>query len=104
MDLLEIMRRRRSIRNYSGEEIPEESLTKVLQAGLLSASGKAKRPWEFIVVRQRKTLDDLSGCRAGGVKMLKEAQCAIVVIGDETEQDVWIEDCSVAMALSLIHI
>ena len=30
--------------------------------------------------------------------MLKEAQCAIVVIGDETEQDVWIEDCSVAMA------
>ena len=98
MDLLEIMRRRRSIRNYSGEEIPEESLTKVLQAGLLSASGKAKRPWEFIVVRQRKTLDDLSGCRAGGVKMLKEAQCAIVVIGDETEQDVWIEDCSVAMA------
>ena len=98
MDLLEIMRRRRSIRNYSGEEIPEESITKVLQAGLLSASGKAKRPWEFIVVRQRKTLDDLSGCRAGGVKMLKEAQCAIVVIGDETEQDVWIEDCSVAMA------
>ena len=35
MDLLEIMRRRRSIRNYSGEEIPEESLTKVLQAGIL---------------------------------------------------------------------
>ena len=90
MDLLEIMRRRRSIRNYSGEEIPEESITKVLQAGLLSASGKAKRPWVFIVVRHRKTLDDLSVCRAGGVKMLKEAQCAIVVIGYETEQDVWI--------------
>ena len=53
MDLLEIMRRRRSIRNYSGEEIPEESLTKVLQAGLLSASGKAKRPWEFIQGRLR---------------------------------------------------
>ena len=82
MDLLEIMRRRRSIRNYSGEEIPEESLTKCFRPALVGV-GKAKRPWEFIVVRQRKTLDDLSGCRAGGVKMLKEAQCAIVVIGDE---------------------
>ena len=98
MDLLEIMRKRRSIRNYSNEAIPEEDLKKVLQAGLLSASGKAKRPWEFIAVRSRQTLDTLSGCRAGGVSMLRQAQCAIVVIGDEKEQDVWIENCSVAMA------
>lgn len=97
MDLLEIMRKRRSIRSYSSEEIPEESLMKVLQAGLLSPSGKAKRPWEFIVIRDRENLDYLSGCRAGGVKMLREAQCAIVVIGDEKEQDVWVEDCSAAM-------
>ena len=52
MDLLEIMRRRRSIRNYSGEEIPEESLTKVLQAGLYRRR-KGKTPVEFIVVRQK---------------------------------------------------
>lgn len=98
MDLLEIMRKRRSIRSYTQEQIPEESLMKILQAGLLSESGKAKRPWEFIVVRDKETLAYLSGCRAGGVKMLKEAQCAIVVIGDAKEQDVWVEDCSVAMA------
>ena len=29
--------------------------------------------------------------------MLKEAKCAIVVIGDADKQDVWVEDCSVAM-------
>lgn len=98
MDLLEIMRNRRSIRSYTQEPILEESLTKILQAGLLAESGKAKRPWEFIVVRDKETLEYLSGCRAGGVKMLKEAQCAIVVIGDAKEQDVWVEDCSVAMA------
>ena len=87
MDLLEIMRKRRSIRSYTQEQIPEESLMKILQAGLLSESGKAKRPWKFIVVRDKETLAYLSGCRAGGVKMLKEAQCAIVVIGDAKEQD-----------------
>lgn len=98
MELLEIMRKRRSIRKYTQEEIPQDSLTKILQAGLLSASGKAKRPWEFIVVKDRAMLDELSGCRAGGVAMLKEATCAIVVIGDAEAQDVWVEDCSVAMA------
>lgn len=98
MELLEIMRKRRSIRKYTAEEIPEESLTKILQAGLLSASGKAKRPWEFIVVKDKEMLEKLSGCRAGGVQMLKEAACAIVVIGDAEAQDVWVEDCSVAMA------
>ena len=100
MELLDIMRNRRSIRKYTEEDIPEESLTKVLQAGLLAESGKAIRPWEFIVVRDRAMLDELSGCREGGVAMLKEAKCAIVVIGDADKQDVWVEDCSVAMTNS----
>ena len=97
MELLDMMRSRRSIRKYTEEEIPEESLTKILQAGLLSESGKAKRPWEFIVVKDKAMLDELAGCREGGVAMLKEAKCAIVVIGDAEAQDVWVEDCSVAM-------
>lgn len=98
MDLLEVMRKRRSIRNYTDEPVREEDLQKIIQAGLLSESGKAKRPWQFIVVRNKEVLEYLSRCREGGVKMLKEAQCAIVVTGDAEAQDVWVEDCSVAMA------
>lgn len=30
--------------------------------------------------------------------MLEEADCAVVVLGDSDKSDVWIEDCSVAMA------
>lgn len=29
--------------------------------GLLSESGKAKRPWEFIVVKDKAMLDELAG-------------------------------------------
>ena len=98
MDLLEVMRKRRSIRNYTDEPVKEADLQKIIQAALLSESGKAKRPWEFIVVRNKEVLECLSLCREGGVKMLKEAQCAIVVVGDADMQDVCVEDCSVAMA------
>lgn len=98
MDLLKIMENRRSVRNYTGETIPEEKIDKILKAGLLSASGRSKKPWEFIVVKNKDTLLKLSKCRVGSAKMLEGADCAIVVIADADLTDVWIEDCSIAMA------
>ncbi|MCI9682259.1 MAG: nitroreductase [Lachnospiraceae bacterium] len=98
MKLLEVMQKRRSVRTYTGEAVSEEDVTCILQAGLLSASGKAIRPWEFIVVRNKETLKSMSRCRAAGSQMLEAADCAVVVLGDEEKSDVWVEDCSVAMA------
>ena len=40
MDLLEVMRNRRSVRVYTGETVPEDQVEQILKAGLLSASGK----------------------------------------------------------------
>lgn len=98
MNLLEIMRKRRSVRTYTGEPVSEDQVTKILQAGLLSASSRGRRPWEFIVIRNQETLKKMSECRIMGSKMLASADCAIVVLGDEEKTDVWIEDCSIAMA------
>ena len=44
MDLLEVMRSRRSVRTYTGEAVPEEKVDQILKAGLLSASGKNLKP------------------------------------------------------------
>lgn len=98
MELLEIMRHRRSVRNYTGEAVPEEALKKILQAALLSASGRAYRPWDFIVIRDKETLEELAHCREYGAGMLAGADCAIVVTGNEEKSDTWIEDCSITMA------
>ena len=97
-DLLNTMLHRRSIRQYTGEHISEEQLQSVIQAGLLSASGRRLRPWELIVVRDRDTLEKLSDCREGAAKMLAVADCAIVVLGDREKSDTIIEDCSIVMA------
>ena len=98
MELLELMRTRRSVRSYKDDAVSEEDITKILQAGMLSASGKAIRPWDFIVVEDKVVLQKMAGCRAGSVKMLKEAACAIVVVGNGDASDVWIEDCSAVMS------
>ena len=98
MELLELMRTRRSIRKYTDEAVAEEDVKKIVEAGMLSASGKAIRPWEFIVVTDKEMLLKMADCRAGSVNMLKEAPCAIVVVGNEEASDVWIEDCSAVMS------
>ena len=98
MDLLEVMSNRRSVRTYTNEAVPEEKVQKILKAGLLAASGKNLKPWEFIVVRDKEVLGKLAKSRAVGAAMLEHADCAIVVTGDTEKTDVWTEDCSVAMA------
>ena len=97
MELLKIMKNRRSVRTYTEESIPEEKLEQILNAGLLSPSGRAIRPWEFIVVQNKEMLQKLAGCREGSADMLKGASAAIVVAADPGKTDVWIEDCSIAM-------
>ena len=98
-DLLQLMLQRRSIRKYTGESIPKDKLKHILQAGLSSATSKNRKPWEFVVVQEKETLEKLAQCRAGAAKMLENAGCAIVVFGDTSvTPDVWVEDCSIAMS------
>ena len=98
MDLINLMLKRRSIRKYKNESIPADKIETILQAGLLSASSRGRKPWEFIVVKNKDTLQKMSHCRVGSAKMLEGADCAIVVIADGDKTDVWVEDCSIAMS------
>ena len=97
-EFLNILQKRRSVRSYSGEPVPMEMLNMILEAGMLAPSGRAIRPWELIVVRDKQKLIGLSSCRMGGsARMLAGADLAVVVVGDEEKSDTWTEDCSVVM-------
>ena len=96
--LLELLRSRRSIRRYTDEHITDEELQMILQAGLLAPSGRNLRPVRFVVVRDRAQLDTIAKMRKGGTQPLLGADCAIIVLGDETQSDTIIEDCSIAMS------
>lgn len=75
-----------------------DKLNQIIMAGLTSASGRAIRPWELIVVRDKDKLIEMSGCRLkGSSRMLAGADAAIVVVADEEKSDTWIEDSSIVM-------
>ena len=98
MDLMDVMLQRRSIRKYTGERIPAEALEKIMKAGLLAPTSRDLRPCEFYVVRDRKLLEQLAGCKAAGAGMIFGADAAVAVFADENKADTWIEDSSIALA------
>jgi len=97
MDMLEIMRSRRSVRRYTDEKLSDEQLKEIVSGALLAPSGHSKYPCEFIVVTNRELLEKMSHCRKGVAKMLEGAAAAVVVIADKDKSDTFVEDSCVAM-------
>ena len=88
--------KRRSIRMYKDIPIEEEKLNMIIRNALIAPSSRGKRPWEFIVVSDKSTLENLSLAREHGSSFIKNAAVAIVVVVDYEKCDVWIEDASIA--------
>ncbi len=81
MNVLEAIVKRRSIRKYQDKAVPEESLRKILECGVLAPSAGNRQPWVFYVVKNRDTKQALVEA-SGGQASLAQAPLAIVVCGD----------------------
>jgi nitroreductase len=97
MDALEAIRKRRSIRKFTGDIVPREDLEKIVDAGRLAASGSNRQPWEFVVVTDRETIEKLTVVG----QWMKKAGAIIAVVLDPYSPW-WREDGSAAIQNILI--
>ena len=59
MDFFELADKRRSVRKFTDEPVPEEVINKSLQASLLAANSSNLQPWEFYWVRSLEKKNNL---------------------------------------------
>jgi len=97
--MIELLRKRRSIRTYTREPIDRQTSDLLLEALLRAPSSRGINPWEFIIVDDRELLVHLARAKQHGSAFLESAALAIVVCADSTKTDVWVEDCSIAAIL-----
>ena len=64
MSVLKIIQKRRSVRKYKGDVIPEDVLQRVLEAARLAPSGKNYQPWKFIIVQNEELKEKLARASA----------------------------------------
>ena len=100
-DTLKTIFSRKSIRSYKDEPVSREKLEMLIKAGMAAPTAVDKRPWEYIVITDRKVLNQLADALPYA-KMVSTAAAAIIVGGDVRKQwgglesDYWIMDCSAA--------
>ncbi|MBS7611205.1 nitroreductase family protein [Candidatus Bathyarchaeota archaeon] len=80
MDFYEVIRTRRSIRSYKPDPIPEDVLTRVLEAARIAPSGSNRQPWKFIVVKNEELKRKLA-VACYGQMFIGEAPIVIVACG-----------------------
>lgn len=81
MDLLDIIRQRRSIREYKKEMPPKGKIEKILEAARWAPSGLNNQPWRFLVIDDKEKKDGLSKFTKYA-DTIKDAPLVIVVCMD----------------------
>ena len=51
---------KREVREYTDRPVPEDLLTKILQAGRAAGSARNTQPWRFVVLKDRQHRHDLA--------------------------------------------
>ena len=59
----DLIKNRRSMRKFTGEEVNQEEVVTLLKAALMSPSSKRSNCWQFIAVDDKETLEKLSHCK-----------------------------------------
>ena len=93
---LDLLSSRRSIRQFKNKSVEKEKISVLLEAALRAPSSRGRNPWQFIVIEDREILSKLSESKPHGASFLKNAPLGIIICGDSSKTDVWIEDCSIA--------
>ena len=103
-ELLSLVKARRSTRQFSGEHISDETVQAILEIAAYAPSSKGRHPMEFVVIRDKHTLEELGRCKAMGAGPLPYSDVAIVPVINRQgwASELWIEDAAIASAYILL--
>lgn len=85
---------RRSIRKFKDQPVGQEQIDILLQAAMAAPSARNEKPWHFIYITERETLNRLVTHKHA--KMLQQATLCICVCGEPEASEYWEQDCSAA--------
>ena len=95
-EFLAFLKDRRSIRSYLDKKISDKEVEMILEAGRWTPSASNKQPWEFLVIRNKEILREISKKAFYG-RHIKRAPLAIAIVGKiKVNPNYYIQDTSLA--------
>lgn len=56
-DVINVIKNRRSVRAYSSEQLKQEELDQIIEAGIYAPTAHNDQPWHFTVIQNKEKLD-----------------------------------------------
>ena len=85
MELMEALRTRRSVRQWTTDPVPDERLEELIEAAARAPSGGNTQPWAFVVIRDQARLRRL---RAAAPGIAGRATAVVLICLDKQRADV----------------
>ncbi|MDH5696650.1 MAG: nitroreductase family protein [Dehalococcoidia bacterium] len=89
MAVLDVIKHRKSVREFLDRPVEREKIMKCLEAARLAPSACNSQPWRFIVVDDKQLKDKLCDAAFGGVYMVnsfcKMAPVIVVVVSEKSK-------------------
>jgi nitroreductase len=90
MNIIELIKSRRAVRNFSSKSLDEAIIKKVLTAGQYAPSPLNSQPWHFTLIRNKTSLKNLAST-AKHAGFLADAPLLIIVsVNQRIEIDDWL--------------
>jgi nitroreductase len=84
MDVIEAIKSRRSVREFTDDNVDDKALEKIIDAGRWAPSGLNNQAWRFIIIRDIGTKEELCGLTHYDA-IIKNAPVLIAVFLDRKE-------------------
>jgi nitroreductase len=96
MTLTEILKTRRSVRRFEARPVGREVVERLLRLTLTAPSSKNTRSTRFMVIDDAATLERISQMRDFGSAFLSGAPCAVLVAGETSASDLWLDNAAIS--------
>ena len=96
MDFTEVISKRKSVRKFSDTPVERDMLDAIVAIARTAPSSRGSKSSEFLIIEDKDTIEALSQMRESGSGFMKGAKAVIVVLGDESKTDLWVDNCAIS--------
>ncbi len=102
MEYKDVIAARHSVRRFDGRQVGRGVLEEIVADAGLAPSSRNSRSTSFIIIDDPEMMDRLSQMREYGSAFLKDAPAAIVVVGDTTKTDLWVDNAAICATFLML--